>query len=83
MTTELGDVQPARSAAPAKHKPVRKTVATLLINDCRWPIGDPQQADFHFCGEHKPEGSSYCDYHAQLSRQTAQRRYRPYIRGER
>jgi GcrA cell cycle regulator len=27
-----------------------KTVDTLEMKDCRWPIGDPRHADFHFCG---------------------------------
>src|SRR5262245_35373691 len=28
----------------------RKTIQTLAESHCRWPIGDPQEADFHFCG---------------------------------
>ena len=31
----------------------RKIVGTLNANDCRWPIGDPQKPDFHFCGKPK------------------------------
>ena len=27
------------------------TVFTLLPGDCRWPIGDPRNRDFHFCGK--------------------------------
>jgi GcrA cell cycle regulator len=52
----------------------RKTVATLEENDCRWPIGDPQHADFHFCGKEKAhvfeDGAKvylplpYCEHHA-------------------
>lgn len=41
----------------------RKTMVTLLPNDCRWPIGDPQTAEFHFCGKHKKSGRSYCEFH--------------------
>ena len=31
----------------------------LTINDrmCRWPIGDPSENEFHFCG-HKPKAGS-------------------------
>ncbi len=32
---------------------------------CRWPIGDPREEDFHFCGRQKSHGISYCDRHAQ------------------
>jgi GcrA cell cycle regulator len=44
-----------------------KTVATLEANDCRWPIGDPRHADFHFCGAQKSAGRPYCEHHWHLS----------------
>ena len=43
----------------------------LTINDrmCRWPIGDPSDNEFHFCG-HKPKrGSPYCEAHARKAYQ--------------
>ena len=42
----------------------RKTVNTLADCSCRWPIGDPQLADFHFCGKDKMQGVPYCEFHA-------------------
>jgi GcrA cell cycle regulator len=30
---------------------------------CLWPIGDPGQPDFHFCGEPPVPGKPYCDSH--------------------
>ena len=30
---------------------------------CRWPIGDPRSADFHFCGDPAVEGKPYCEEH--------------------
>lgn len=41
-----------------------KTLATLESNECRWPIGDPQSPDFHFCGELRGNGQTYCATHA-------------------
>ena len=41
----------------------RKTMSTLLQDDCRWPIGDPQVAGFHFCGKRKQDGHPYCQFH--------------------
>jgi GcrA cell cycle regulator len=32
----------------------------LERHHCRWPIGDPRDADFRFCGKPKMFGSSYC-----------------------
>jgi GcrA cell cycle regulator len=61
----------------------RKTVSTLLRNDCRWPIGDPLHRDFHFCGKQKLPGFPYCKFHARLGFQVRQLRHRPYAAGER
>ena len=34
----------------------RKNLQDLTENDCRWPIGDPQHEDFHFCNRGKVPG---------------------------
>ncbi len=50
----------------------------LTINDrmCRWPIGDPSENEFHFCG-HKPKsGSPYCEAHARKAYQPPAARQR-------
>ena len=41
----------------------RKTVSTLERDDCRWPVGDPRSADFHFCGAKALAGRPYCALH--------------------
>jgi GcrA cell cycle regulator len=41
----------------------RRGIAGLTEEQCRWPIGDPQMADFHFCNGVKVPGLSYCDVH--------------------
>jgi hypothetical protein len=47
----------------------RKTMETLMAGHCRWPIGDPQRADFHFCGKQKVGGYPYCDFHVRRASQ--------------
>ena len=42
----------------------RKTLQQLEDGDCRFPIGDPQHADFHFCARPKVPGLPYCDPHS-------------------
>lgn len=42
----------------------RKYIHTLEEADCRWPIGDPRQPDFHFCGKNKIPGLPYCEHHS-------------------
>jgi GcrA cell cycle regulator len=55
----------------------RKTVPTLEDKDCRWPIGDPQHPDFHFCGRPKITGLPYCDHHSRVAFQPPQAYRRP------
>jgi GcrA cell cycle regulator len=54
----------------------RKTIQTLTECSCRWPIGDPQAADFHFCGKNKVLGLPYCEVHARRAFQPAAPRRR-------
>ncbi len=54
----------------------RKSVLDLLENHCRWPIGDPQHADFHFCGHGKVPGTPYCEFHGRRAFQPPQPRRR-------
>ena len=55
--------------APKKKTPVKKVgivrLIDLKINTCRWPIGDPKDDDFHFCGEQTVTGKPYCLEHCQ------------------
>jgi GcrA cell cycle regulator len=54
----------------------RKYIQTLTESCCRWPIGDPQEADFHFCGKGKAMGLPYCEFHARRAFQPPQARRR-------
>ena len=54
----------------------RKTLLDLLEGSCRWPIGDPQHADFHFCNRGKVAGLPYCEFHARRAFQPVQPRRR-------
>jgi GcrA cell cycle regulator len=54
----------------------RKYIQTLTETCCRWPIGDPQQPDFHFCGKSKIPGLPYCEVHARRAFQPPQARRR-------
>jgi len=54
----------------------RKTIETLVECSCRWPIGDPQLPDFHFCNRTKVTGLPYCEFHARRAFQPPQPRRR-------
>lgn len=34
---------------------------------CSWPIGEPGDADFHFCGEAVVPGKPYCAHHCAIA----------------
>lgn len=54
----------------------RASILTLTETRCRWPIGDPGDEDFHFCGRDCEISDSYCEHHAQVAYQPAQSRRR-------
>jgi len=45
----------------------RLPMMALSASTCRWPIGDPGDAEFHFCGERAIEGKPYCTAHASIA----------------
>ena len=44
-------------------------MANLKPNQCRWPIGDPDSENFHFCGKTVFSGKPYCYEHCRLAYQ--------------
>ena len=44
-------------------------MANLKPNQCRWPIGDPDSENFHFCGKPVFTGKPYCYEHCRLAYQ--------------
>ncbi|MBO7042878.1 MAG: hypothetical protein J6W08_03350 [Alphaproteobacteria bacterium] len=44
-------------------------MANLKPNQCRWPIGDPDSENFHFCGEQVFSGKPYCYEHCRQAYQ--------------
>jgi GcrA cell cycle regulator len=41
----------------------------LRADQCRWPVGDPDSDDFHFCGEKCFTGKPYCFEHCKVAYQ--------------
>lgn len=69
-----------RLGLSGRPSPIRvKKTAGASIQDltdkmCKWPIGDPKHADFHFCGAAAHPGFPYCAKHASIAYQTPQKR---------
>lgn len=51
----------------------RIKLADLRENMCRWPMGDPQDEDFGFCGHQSSPGLPYCEAHAKTAYQIGAR----------
>jgi GcrA cell cycle regulator len=52
------------------------TLIDLKESMCHWPIGDPMEDGFHFCGRRKTSGVPYCEHHAAIAYNPAARRRR-------
>jgi len=52
----------APAPAPAMQAPEHPLIA-LANNACRWPIGDPREPDFHYCGAKRAPNRCYCTDH--------------------
>jgi len=73
---------PAQSPRPAL-RPVEQPdteagpvvgLLDLTESSCRWPIGEPDEPGFGFCGCRKAEDGPYCERHAARAYQPVQRR---------
>lgn len=79
--------EPAPAPAPVQNLPAPvdakrmangeyATVLTLREGMCKWPIGDPSDAEFRFCGRSTRPGGAYCEAHAQMAYQPQAKRKR-------
>ncbi len=50
-------------------KPAGATILNLTERMCRWPIGDPKQPGFRFCGKPSMPNLPYCAEHAAIAYQ--------------
>ncbi len=75
---EPAPAQPARKAARGSGKSARVTLLDLTDRICKWPIGHPDEPDFHFCGKPVNPGFPYCGEHCLVAYQSQlTRRDRP------
>lgn len=51
------------AAAPLRN-PGNIKLTDLDNHTCRWPLGDPKDENFHFCGKKVRLGQTYCEEHS-------------------
>jgi GcrA cell cycle regulator len=70
---ELFDAEPLGPTEPEVFIPENERKRSIVdladIGECKWPIGDPRHADFHFCARKQVSGLSYCEFHARRAYQ--------------
>jgi len=75
----VAPVKPEKAAAPVKVSGKSNNAAVLSPNTanikltdldnhtCRWPLGDPKDENFHFCGKKVRVGQTYCEEHSAIA----------------
>ena len=70
-TTEFDPIEWAQEEVkPVAKKCAKKERVKLMELDghtCRWPIGDPRDDDFCFCGKRVKIGQTYCEEHSAIA----------------
>ena len=64
------DIKLAKSISmhtPTTSKGENLSLIELDNHTCRWPIGDPKDENFHFCGKKIRLGQTYCEEHAAIA----------------
>lgn len=56
-----------KNKADKKQQTKHLKLVELDSHTCRWPIGDPRDEDFCFCGKKVRAGQTYCDEHSQVA----------------
>lgn len=69
-------LRPALVEVPKQPQPAERDIGIEDLSDsiCRFPMGDPAEKGFRFCGAKKPmDDLPYCNHHNQLSHQRSTR----------
>ncbi len=61
----VADTRPQEDVVVPMSK--RLTLLQLTENTCKWPSGDPQNPDFHFCGHNTKDEAPYCEFHSKVA----------------
>lgn len=74
----LGLSVPQEVPRAPRHAPPPRVVGASILGlterMCKWPIGDPKQPDFHFCGATTAGVLPYCAHHVAIAYQPAKKR---------
>lgn len=67
-TEKISDAKSEKMPAPkADNKKGAVSLMDLDNHTCRWPLGDPKDENFHFCGKKVKIGQTYCEEHSNVA----------------
>lgn len=60
---------PKRRPSPVAEPEVAQVIKldSLRVGMCSWPLGNPGEEGFHFCGDRVLEGKPYCSKHCAVA----------------
>lgn len=67
IAEEVEEVVAEISKTSESNGSVRTKLTDLDSHTCRWPLGDPRDEDFGFCGKRVRVGQTYCDEHSAIA----------------
>ena len=67
LPREPREARPKVQEVPEERSEHSVSLLGLTERACKWPVGDPRSADFHFCGRPKDGDLSYCGHHAAIA----------------
>ncbi len=68
VAQEVVEAQPQQRLRLVElEKGLVQDIMELKYDSCRWPIGNPGEDDFSYCGRKAGDGKPYCEHHAGLA----------------
>jgi GcrA cell cycle regulator len=69
-----------QKAAEVVMIPLSRRISIMELREglCKWPIGDPMDGNFAYCGADCTSNKVYCDAHARIAFQPQNERRRPH-----
>ena len=64
---EIAVVEEVTEEKTKKAETGKVKLIELDSHTCRWPVGDPRDDDFGFCGKKVRAGQTYCDEHSAIA----------------
>jgi GcrA cell cycle regulator len=70
------EAAPLAALANATSRPDGKIISILEVSErlCRWPVGDPREPGFGYCGSDAANGHVYCAEHVAIAFQAPNRK---------